>query len=266
MKFTRQFWACVSASTLLSLAVASCGPEPMVTPGPVPTAPDATVSPSPSPSASASPSASPEPSVSPSASPSASASPDPSASPPEIVFGPSGTPGPNDVSFTFKARLLSESGAVLPVARTSFKAVPYNLPSLQQELITKNAPGPKPSPPLQSDAKYQTTTKICTSTGCTTESAVDTDAYRADLQTYQTTTLPNWEKSAYAGLDEAIQSASMGKPEVNLVTDANGDASMRLPAGTWYFSGKYAASGTSVSWDAIPFAIGASTQSVQLIR
>lgn len=284
MNSPKKFLACLSGLMILSVAMASCGPD---VPGEI--SPSPSVSPSASPSDSASPGASPSPSASgyqnvptaepsptssasPAASPSPSntplpgSSPNPSATPPEIVFGPTGDPGPNSASFTFRARVVTDNGGVVPVARTSFKAVPYNLPAIQQELIAKNTPGPKPVMPQQSDAKYVQIQKVCNSSGCTSESSVDTDAYRADLQTYTVTTLPDWEKLAYRGLEDAIGKASNGSAEVSLVTDANGEAAMRIPAGTWYFSGKYTAGSTVVVWDSIPFTITTSTKSVELIR
>ncbi|HEY9839299.1 MAG TPA: hypothetical protein V6D23_02490 [Candidatus Obscuribacterales bacterium] len=152
------------------------------------------------------------------------------------------------------------------MSKAQFTATPYNLSQLQQELAVSNAAGPRPVAPKQGDAKYQIEQKVCTGSGCTTELAVDTEAYARDLERYNQTLLPDWEEKAYEGLDAAIDKASDGLDTLKFTTDANGEADLKLPAGTWYFNGKYSTSGTQVVWDSIPFTITALTKAVELTR
>jgi hypothetical protein len=264
----------------LSLSLAGCGPDgsPAIQAGltaSASTSPSASASPlaGASPSASASPSPLASPSVTASAAPQSSASPgvSPTVSPiasatPSVIFGATASPGMPLTSLTFHAQIVTTSHQVLPVAKADFKALPYNLAQVQQDLISRNGPGPKPVEPLQSDLKYQQIEKDCNASGCTTQLTVNIDAYREDLQNYQSNLLPDWEKLAYKGLDDAISTASQGRTELDFVTDANGGAALQLAAGTWYFSGRYTNGSTITVWDAIPFTITAATQSIELTR
>ena len=233
------------------------------------------------PSASSSPAASDQPvQVVPTAPPDESENPQeiPTAPPDENLDetpAPTKTPRPDKspsssqgtgTSFVFRARVVSDKGEVLPVSKAQFTAMPYNLSQLQQELAARNDAGPKPLAPKQSDAKYQIEQKVCTGSGCTTELAVDTEAYRQDLERYTKTLLPDWEEKAYAGLDDAIEKASDGRETLRFTTDAKGEANLQLPTGVWYFNGKYSTSSIQVVWDSIPFTISTGTKAVELTR
>lgn len=259
-------------------ALSACGQN--MPPNLDPTAsPSASGSPSASPSPSADASASPSPEVS--ASPEASASPSagptpfptgtpmPSSTPlptPTPVFGSSATPSPENVMVSFRARVITEAREVLPVVNTSFVANPYNLAQLQAMQAQKNGVEAKPLPPQQSDAKYQVEEKVCTSSGCTTRKTVNNTAFQEDLQRYSSVVLPEWEGRAYQGLDAAIQAASGGRENVAFTTNQDGEASLRLLTGTWYFNGRYTVNGTVVVWESVPFEIQRDTQAVELTR
>lgn len=267
----------VTSVMALSATLASCGQNLPPT-----TNPSATPSPSASPSESSSPDPIPTappaetPSPEASATPSASATPFPSGTPmpvatpiptPTPVYAPSSIPaGTTTALFNFRARVISENRQVLPVDKGEFTAVGYDLAQIQAELIAKNKVEAKPVGPSSNDPKYLVEQKVCTSSGCTTEQTVDLEAYQEDLSRYTKSILPEWEARAYAGQDEAIAKASAGRPSVSFSTDANGEAALRLPVGTWYFNGRYSASGAVVVWESIPFNITANTKSVELTR
>lgn len=274
--YSKSLLICTSILTI-SAALASCNPNlpPATTQPSASATPSAGTSASPSPIATPSSVSSPDPSPSVTPTPVPTTTPFPSGSPmptttpiptPTPIFGASASPGVAIASLTFRARVISDSREVLPVIQGTFTAHPYNLVQLQQELIAKNKVEAKPVAPLQTDAKYRQEQKICNSAGCTTEQTVNTDAYREDFARYQNSILPEWEKRAYAGLDEAIRLAANGRESLTFSTDSNGEASLRLPLGTWYFSGRYSAGGSVVVWESIPFAIGSSTSSIELTR
>lgn len=239
----------------------ACGETPV-------TSPETTASPSPeaSPEASAEPTPEPTPTPNPTVTPFPTGTPAPSSTPlptPTPVFGGNDS---ETVSFSFRARVITDDREVLPVSETEFTAKPYNLEALQAQLASQNKVEPKPQAPQQSDAKYQQAEKVCTSSGCTTRSTVDMEAYQNDLDRYQNSILPEWESRAYAGLDDAIAKAAAGRKAVSFNTDANGEASVRLESGTWYFSGRYAVNGVAVVWESVPFEISSDTQSIDLTR
>lgn len=272
--FSRSVSIC-SSVLVLTAALASCNPNlPPSTSSPTPS-PSSSVSPDPSvsPTPEASPTA--QPSTTPTASPSASTTAFPSGSPmptntplptPTPIFAPSASPGTATSTLTFRARVISGDRQVLPVIQGSFTAHPYNLAQLRSDLIVKNKVESKPVAPQQTDAKYRQEQKICSGSGCTTEQTVNMDAYREDLSRYTSSILPDWERRAYAGLEEAIRTAANGRESLNFTTDSNGEATLRLPLGNWYFNGRYSANGSVVVWESIPFDVSATTTSIELTR
>ncbi len=274
--FSRTLTIC-SSLLLLTAALASCNPNlPPNTTNPSPS-PSASGSPEPgtSPSPTASPSASPSAITTPSPSPSASGTAFPSGSPvptntpiptPTPIYAPSVSPGTATSTLTFRARVISGDRQVLPVIQGNFTANPYNLAQIRQDLVVKNKVEARPVAPQQTDPKYRQEQKVCTGSGCTTEQTVNMDAYREDLSRYNSSILPDWERRAYAGLEDAIRVAASGRESLNFTTDSNGEATLRLPLGNWFFSGRYSASGNVVVWESIPFDVTGSTTSIELTR
>jgi len=238
---------------------ASVTPSPDVTP--VPEAPPLASSPSPTPGATATPV--------PSITPFPEGQPNPSSTPlptPSPVFGNANGGSEQQVTVSFRARVITDNRQVLPVVNANFTADPYNLQQLRQELAARNNAGARPQAPSQSDAKYQVEEKVCNSSGCTTREGVDMEAYQEDLSRYHNSILPEWEARAYAGLEAARTEAAQGRQSLSFSTNERGEATLRLLTGTWYFNGRYSTSGTVVVWESVPFEILPATRSVELVR
>ncbi|MGV3523378.1 MAG: hypothetical protein ACO1RX_04100 [Candidatus Sericytochromatia bacterium] len=266
----------LALTTLLTLSTTllACGTNPIPqTPSPS-ASPSGSASPIPTAPPSASPEATPTPSLSPTPEPTVTpfpvGTPAPSNTPlptPTPIFGASPSPGSTqNVTVQFRARVITDGREVLPVSRTEFRATPYNLAQVQEQVAARNGVESKPQPPSQNDAKYQLSEKVCTSSGCTTRSSVDTAAYQEDLTRYTSSVLPDWERRAYNGLEDAIASISNERTPTTFTTDANGEASLNLATGSWYFSGRYTVNGTVVVWESIPFEITSTTRTLELTR
>lgn len=235
--------------------------------------------PSPSPTASASPTATPAPESTPLATPTPvptttpfpTGTPQPSATPlptPTPVFSgsPAASPGPERV-VQFKARVITASREVLPVVENAFTVNPYPLSEVKASLAIKNNVEAMPVAPRESDAKYQLEEKVCSSSGCTTQTKVDSEAFQKDLNNYRNTVLPEWESRAYKGLSEELAQLSNGRSSLNFTTDKNGEATIRLQTGKWYFSGKYSyGQSSSVVWEDVLFEVKEGTQTIELTR
>lgn len=233
--------------------------------------------PSPSPTVSASPTPSPEvtptatPTPEPTTTPFPSGTPQPSATPlptPTPVFSgsPAASPGPEMV-VQFKARVITSAREVLPVVETAFTVNPYPLTEVRASLAIKNNVEAMPVAPRESDAKYQLEEKVCSSSGCTTQSRVDSEAFQKDLTNYRNTVLPEWEARAYKGLSEELARLSNGRSSLNFTTDKNGEATVRLQTGKWYFSGKYSyGQSSSVVWEDVLFEVKDGTKTIELTR
>ncbi|PIQ23281.1 hypothetical protein COW36_08035 [bacterium (Candidatus Blackallbacteria) CG17_big_fil_post_rev_8_21_14_2_50_48_46] len=252
--------------TLTSMTL-SCGPS----------TPQTSPKPSASPSASATPSATPSPIESsvptpePTTTPFPSGTPQPSATPlptPSPVFSsdPVASPGP-EVVVQFKARVISASREVLPVVENAFTVNPYPLSEVKASLAIKNNAEAKPIAPSESDVKYQIEEKVCSNSGCSTQTRIDSAAFQKDLSTYQNSILPEWESRAYKGLEDELARLSNGRSSLNFSTDKNGEATVRLQTGKWYFNGRYSYSqGSTVVWEDVMFEVKESTKTIELTR
>lgn len=273
MKSSLRLTATLTSTSLLLALLLSCTATQVPT-GTTPDDPSA----SPSPDASASPVSSPAPTAVPSANTSPTATPEPSITPfPSGQPSPSSTPlptptpiyssnGDNLVNLNFRARVITEGREVLPVVNTTFRADPYDLRALRQQVAARNNAGSMPVAPSQFESKYQIEEKVCTSSGCTTQAGVDMEAYQEDLNRYRNSILPDWEARAYAGLAEARSAAANGRQSLSFSTDQNGEATLRLPAGSWYFNGRYSTSGAVVIWESVPFDVLSTTRAIELVR
>jgi hypothetical protein len=242
----------------------SCTSTPATTPQPSST-PTAVATPSPMPVAS------PEPTPEPTTTPFPMGSSQPSATPlptPSPVFSsvPAASPGPEMV-VQFKARVITSAREVLPVVENAFNVNPYPLAEVKASLAIKNNVEPMPIAPRESDSKYQNEEKVCGSNGCSTQSKLDSEAFQKDYNTYHNTVLPEWESRAYNGLNDELARLSAGRSSLNFTTDKNGEATIRLQTGKWYFSGRYSyAQGNTVVWEDVIFEVKDGTKTIELTR
>lgn len=244
----------------------SCSSTPTTQPKPSPS-PSVSATPVPSPVATPSPTPTPEPTTT----PFPSGTPQPSSTPlptPTPVFSgsPAASPGPEMV-VQFKARVITSAREVLPVVDSAFTVNPYPLGEVKTSLAIKNNVEAMPVSPRESDAKYQLEEKVCSSSGCTTQTRVDSTAFQQDLNNYRNTVLPEWEARAYKGLSEELARLSNGRSSLNFTTDKNGEATVRLQTGKWYFSGKYSyGQSNSVVWEDVVFDVKDGTKTIELTR
>jgi hypothetical protein len=246
------------------LLLSACGPEtPQTSPKP---------SPSPSVKATSVPvlEATPTPTPEPTTSPFPLGTPQPSATPlptPTPVFSTPTSEDGVEVQLNFKARVITAAREVLPVVENEFTLNPYALSEVKASLAIRNNVEAMPVQPRESDARYQVDEKVCTSSGCSIESRVDSTAYQKDLNTYKTTILPEWEARAYKGLAQELARLSAGRSSLKFTTDKNGEATLRLRTGKWYFSGRYTyGQGNAVVWEDVLFDVKATTKAIEMTR
>lgn len=234
--------------------------------------PPSSVQPSPLPSVSATPltTPSPTPTPEPSITPFPLGTPLPSATPlptPTPVFNAPPNENSTEVTLQFKARVITAAREVMPVVENEFTAHPYPLAEVKAKLAIRNQVEAMPVPPQASDAKYQIEEKVCNSSGCSTQVRIDNTSLQKDLSTYYNSILPEWEARAYQGLEEELARLSQGRTSFKFTTDKNGEATLRLQTGKWYFSGRYSyGAGHTVVWEDVMFDITPNTKSLELTR
>lgn len=149
-----------------------------------------------------------------------------------------------------KAAVVRNSGDLAPVARSEFRVTPYSFTLIREQVQAKNNPGPEPK---YGDEKYKTD---CSYSICLT----DIKKLTADQEA--------WRKKADVGLDEAIAAAkkASNRQTVTVKTDLSGEASLELPEGTWYISGKYSINSgkSNVYWSDVELVVKADTDSFEL--
>ncbi|MGV3525430.1 MAG: hypothetical protein ACO1RX_14465 [Candidatus Sericytochromatia bacterium] len=159
------------------------------------------------------------------------------------------------VNVNLKAAVIKGSGDIVPVARTEFMLYPYSTTKIREEIEAKNNPGPEPS---MSDKKYKN--RDCTMIGSSEFCYTNYEQYEADSKA--------WKEKAHAGLDEAIAEAKekAGTSAITVQTDLEGEATIEIPVGKWYVSGRYSLLGgdSRIYWSDVEFNIDSKTQKIEL--
>lgn len=241
----------------------SCGPSPQ-----------SAVQPSPSPSTSVTPVATPLPSAVPTPEPTTTpfpvGTPLPSATPlptPTPIFNTLPSENGTEVTLQFKARVITAAREVLPVVESEFTVNPYPLTEVKASLAIRNNVEAMPVPPRESDAKYQIEEKVCNSSGCSTQIRIDSVTFQQDFNAYRNSILPEWEARAYKGLEDELARLSRGRSSLKFSTNKNGEATLRLQTGKWYFSGRYSYGlGNTVVWEDVMFDVRENTKTLELTR
>lgn len=145
------------------------------------------------------------------------------------------------VSVPIKVAVIRGSGDIIPAANSSFHATPYNGTQIRKDLALKNNAGPEPK---IDDQVFKTK---CTTIGSSPFCTADVDAYMKASA--------DWNKKAYAGEEDARKKASNGLEMVSVKTDLSGEGVFELVPGTWYFSGSYKNSVSSVYWFDVPVTV-----------
>jgi hypothetical protein len=145
-----------------------------------------------------------------------------------------------------KAAIIRGNGEIVPVVKTQFKFLPYNLKEIRKKLVEINKPDPEPNikDPIYARDDFP--------------DIFDTKKYFPALE--------EWQKKAYAGIDNEIKKASNGRSEFSVTTDLSGEVIFEVPLGKFYVSGEYSILNkkSNIYWTHVEFDITANTEKIEL--
>lgn len=153
------------------------------------------------------------------------------------------------IKFKLKSAIIRDSGDVVPIARTEFIFTVYNETELKKELVEKNKSiiEPKYDDKEFEKCEFVGTKKYCLPDG---------------MMWYKKHT--EWKDIVYKDLNKEIEKKSFGSTPVKIKTDLSGEATVELKEGTWYLTGSYSNSISSIYWTDIKIEVNDKLEKFEL--
>jgi hypothetical protein len=200
---------------------------------------------------------------------------------PASKITPTATPVPV-VNFKFKSAVIMQNGDIKPVPRNEFTVAPFTMASVEQELIKRNNPGPKPPEALEKPERTPEIQQFITYLGIVskrypndknklvetlfdrfgskTSDLWDQAAIQLKKELEQNTArlaFLHWELKAYEGKKALIEEWSKTQKVYTFKTDLDGEAKLSLETGQWYVNGSYeiSSSNSQIKWIDVPLSV-----------